>query len=168
MLNLPWWISSSKQSSLSFKSQAVILIEFTSTTYLIAPDALYWKSWWYSRSLLFVFFYFELRKSWQTSETLRWLKTVSTLPSNALIGRISATTLYHVLAILWYQMKHGLLLNKMQSLLWHNTPPWQRGSTVKTSFILSLVAYISKMNSVTPIFYFWKVIRRARWNVLQS
>ena len=31
---------------------------------------------------------------------------------------------------------------------------WQRASPVKTPFILSLVAYISKTNSVTPNFYF--------------
>ena len=58
-------------------------------------------------------------------------------------------------------MKHELLLTKIQSLLWHNMSPWQRASPVKTPFILSLVAYISKTNSVTPTFYFWKVIRRA-------
>ena len=81
----------------------------------------------------------------------RW--TVSTPPRNALIRRIGTTTLYHILAILCYKMKHGLLLNKMQSLLWYNMSPWQLGSPVKTPFILSLVAYISKTNSVTPIFF---------------
>ena len=48
---------------------------------------------------------------------LRRLEPVSTLPSDALIRRIGTTTLYHVLALLWYQMKHELLLNKIQSLL---------------------------------------------------
>ena len=48
---------------------------------------------------------------------LRRLEPVSKLPSDALIGRIGPTTLYHVLAILWYQKKHELLLNKIQSLL---------------------------------------------------
>ena len=99
---------------------------------------------------------------------LRWLESVSTFPRIALIRRIGTTTLYHLLAILWYQMNHGFLLNKMQSLFWRNMSPWQRASRVKTPFILSLVAYILKTNSVAPIFYFWKVIRRARWNFLQG
>ena len=99
---------------------------------------------------------------------LRRLEPVSTLPSDALIRRIGTTTLYHVLAILWYQMKHKLLLNKIKSLLWRNMSPWQWASPVKTPFILCLVAYISKTNSVTPIFYFWKVIRRAWWHFVQS
>ena len=36
---------------------------------------------------------------------------------DALIRRIGTTTLYYVLAILWYQMKHELLLKKIQPLL---------------------------------------------------
>ena len=83
----------------------------------------------------------------------RWVKTVSMLPSNVLIRRIGVTTLYHVLAIFWYEMKYGLLLNKMQPLLGRNMLLWQWESPVKTHFILSLVAYISKTNSVTPSFY---------------
>ena len=81
---------------------------------------------------------------------------------------IGTTILYQVLATLWYQMKHELLLNKIHSLLWRNISPWQWANPVKTPFILSLAAYISQTNLVTPIFYFWKVIRRARQNFLQS
>ena len=44
---------------------------------------------------------------------LRRLEPVSTIPSDALIRKIVTTTLYHVLAILGYQMKHELLLNKI-------------------------------------------------------
>ena len=87
-------------------------------------------------------------------DPLRRLEPVSTLPSDALIRRKGTTTLYRELAILWYQMKHELLLNKIQSLLWRNMSTWQRASPVKTPFILSLVAYISKATLVTPIFYF--------------
>ena len=87
---------------------------------------------------------------------LRWLKPVSSLSSNALIRRIGTTTLYHVLATLWSQMEHGLLLNKMQLLLWRNTSPWQWASHVNTPFILSLVASISKSNLVTAIFLFMR------------
>ena len=53
----------------------------------------------------------------KTLKHLRRLEPFSTLPSDALIRRIGTTTLYHVLAILRYQMKHELLLNKIQSLL---------------------------------------------------
>ena len=48
---------------------------------------------------------------------LRRLESVSSLSNDALIRRIGTTTLSYVLAILWYQMKHELLLNKIQSLL---------------------------------------------------
>ena len=47
---------------------------------------------------------------------LRRLEQVSTLPSDVLIRGIGTTTLYHVLAILWYKMKHELLVNKIQLL----------------------------------------------------
>ena len=64
-------------------------------------------------------------------------------------------------------MKHELLLNEIQSLLCLNVTV-TTGKPLKTPFILSLVAYISKTNLVTRIFYFWKVIRRGSWNFLQS
>ena len=90
------------------------------------------------------------------------LKQVSTLPSDALIRRTDTTTFHHVLAILWYQMKHELLLNKIESLLWRNMSPWQRASPAKTPLILSLSSclYLKKDFSDLHIFYFWKVIRR--------
>ena len=90
------------------------------------------------------------------SDRLRWLKPVSTLRRDAPIRRTGTTMFYHVLAILWYQMKHELLLNKKQSLLWRNMSPWQRASPVKAPSILSLVADISKSNTVIPIFLFLK------------
>ena len=48
---------------------------------------------------------------------LRWLKPVSKLSRNVLVRRSATTTLYHVLAMLFYHKKHQLLLNKMRSLL---------------------------------------------------
>ena len=47
--------------------------------------------------------------------SLRCLKPVSTLSRDLVIRRVDTTTLYHVTAMLWYHVKHQLLLNKMQS-----------------------------------------------------
>ena len=47
----------------------------------------------------------------------------------------------------------SLLLNKVESFLWHNKLPQQEESLAKTSYILALVAHIWKTNSVTPVFY---------------
>ena len=41
---------------------------------------------------------------------LRWLKTVSTLSSNILIRMIGTTTLYHVIAMLWYHVKQKSII----------------------------------------------------------
>ena len=70
--------------------------------------------------------------------------------------------------MLWYHIKHQLLLKKIWSFLWCNNLPCQQESPTKTPHILSLAAYISKTNSVTPIFYFWNVISVSEWNFLQS
>ena len=48
---------------------------------------------------------------------LRWLKRVSPLERNVLIRKIDTTTLYHLTAMLWYHIKHQLLLRKIQSFL---------------------------------------------------
>ena len=39
--------------------------------------------------------------------------------------RIDTATLYHSTAMLWYNMKHQLLLSKMQLFSWWNTLPWK-------------------------------------------
>ena len=78
-------------------------------------------------------------------DNLRWLKPVSTLEKNVLIRRIDTKTLYHLTAMLWYHIKHQLLLKNL---------PWQQESPAKTHFSLALADHISKMNLVTPIFYF--------------
>ena len=44
-------------------------------------------------------------------------KPVSTFSRDRIIRRIDTTRLYHVTALLWYHVKHQLLLNKMQSFL---------------------------------------------------
>ena len=46
-----------------------------------------------------------------------WLKPVSTLERNVLITRIDTTTLYHLTAMLWYHIKHQLLLKRIRSFL---------------------------------------------------
>ena len=61
----------------------------------------------------------------------RWLKPVSTLSRDLVIRRIDTVTLYHVTAMLWYHVKHKLLLNKMQSCLWRYKLPWQQESIEK-------------------------------------
>ena len=91
-----------------------------------------------------------------------------TLLRDLVIRRIVTTTIYHVTPMLWYHVKHQLLLNKVQSFLWRIKLPWKQESLAETPHILALVAYFSKTNSVSPIFYCTKVINRPRWNSLQS
>ena len=55
-----------------------------------------------------------------------------------------------------------VIIGSRNKLAW----PWE--SPAKTPYILAVVAYISKTNAVTPIFYCWKVITRAQGNVLHS
>ena len=74
---------------------------------------------------------------------LRWLKPVSTLERNVLIRTVD-TTLYHLTGMLWYHIKHQLLLKKIRSLLWRNKLPRQRESLPKIPHILALAAHISK------------------------
>ena len=52
--------------------------------------------------------------------------------------------------VVWTFSDKGLLLfTKMRPLLWGNRLPWK---LPKTPYISSLLSYISKMKSVTPIF----------------
>ena len=44
--------------------------------------------------------------------------------------------------MLWYRVKHQLLLNKVQSFLWRIKLPWQQESLAETPYILALVAYL--------------------------
>ena len=67
---------------------------------------------------------------------------------------IDTTALYHLTAMLWYHIKHQLLLKKIRSFLCCKTVPWQEQIPAKTPHILALAAHISKTTSVTPIFYF--------------
>ena len=52
--------------------------------------------------------------------------------------------------------------------MWRNKSPSKQHSDVKTPYILSLNAYISKTNSVTPNFLSWKVMRRLRYSFWQN
>ena len=89
----------------------------------------------------------------QPNSKLRWFKLVLTLERNVLIRRIDTTTLYHLTTMLWYHIKHQLLLKKIRSFLRRKKFPWQQESPAKTPYILALVAHISKTNTVTPIFF---------------
>ena len=89
---------------------------------------------------------------------LRWFKPVSTLERNVLIRRVDTTTLNHLTALLWYHIKHQLLLKKIRSFLLRKTLSRQQESPGKTPHILALAAHISKMNLVTPFPYFGNVI----------
>ena len=53
--------------------------------------------------------------------------------------------------MLWYHVKHPLLLNKMQLFSWCNKLPWKQESLANTHNILVLVAHIFKTNLVTQI-----------------
>ena len=76
---------------------------------------------------------------------VRCLNPVSTLSRDLFDRRIDTTTLYHVTTMLWYHLKHQLLLNKMQSFLPRNKIiPWLQESLAKTPNILALVAHIKK------------------------
>ena len=46
-----------------------------------------------------------------------WIKPASTFSRDLIMRRIDTTRLYHVTVLLWYHVKHQLLLNKMQSFL---------------------------------------------------
>ena len=56
----------------------------------------------------------------------------------------------------------------MHVLTGRNRLQWQQRNHLKKPYILCLSAYISKLNSVTPIFYCRKVISRLKGNSLQS
>ena len=99
---------------------------------------------------------------------LRWLEAVSTLSRDLVIRRIDTTTFYHVTAMLWYHVKHQLLLNKIQLFSWCNKLSWKQESFAKTHYILVLVAHICKTKSVIPIFYCTEVTSMPEWNFLQS
>ena len=45
--------------------------------------------------------------------------------------------------------------------------PWQRNIQWKTPFILALAAYNSKMKSLTPTLYCWKIISMLPLNLMQ-
>ena len=64
--------------------------------------------------------------------------------------------------MLWYHVKHQLLLSKMQSFLWRKKLPWQQESLAKTPYILALVAHIWKTNWVTPMFLLHKSDQQAK------
>ena len=70
-----------------------------------------------------------------SKNNLRWLKLVSTYSSDLFIRRIDTTTLYHITEMLWYHVKHQLLLNKMQSFFWCSKLPWQQENLAKTQYI---------------------------------
>ena len=92
---------------------------------------------------------------------LRWLKPVSTLEKNVLIRRVD-TTLYHLTGMLWYHIKHQLLLKKIRSLLWRNKLPRQRESLPKNPiFWLQLLIFQKR-------YYVWNGISMPEWNLLQS
>ena len=55
---------------------------------------------------------------------------------------IDTTALYHLTAMLWYHMKHQLLLKKIRSFLCCKTLPWQQQIPAKTPHILALAAHI--------------------------
>ena len=59
-------------------------------------------------------------------QIFRWLKPVSILIGDLVIRRIDTTTLYHVTEMLWYHVKHQLLLNKMQPFFLRKMLAWQQ------------------------------------------
>ena len=72
-------------------------------------------------------------KLYDKAKHLWWLKPVSTLERNVLIRRIDTTTPYHLIAMLWYHVKHQLLLKKIRSFLWRKKLPWQQKSPAKNT-----------------------------------
>ena len=74
----------------------------------------------------------------------------------------------HSTAILWYHIKHQLLLKMIWLFSWNKKLPSQQKSLAKPLHIWILAAHISETNSVTPIFSCTKVIGMPEWSFLRS
>ena len=64
--------------------------------------------------------------------------------------------------MLWYHVKHQLLVNKMVSFLWRNKLSWQQERLARTTYILALVAHIWNMYLVTLIILLQKSDQQAK------
>ena len=76
------------------------------------------------------------------------------------ISRLDTTTLYHLEAMLWHDVKHQFLLNKMQLFSCSNKLPWQQ--PCKTHYILTLVALYLKNELAYASFLLRKSDQHAR------
>ena len=56
-------------------------------------------------------------KAMDLSATLRWIKPFSMLLSNVSTRRIGTATLYHLLTILWYHMKHLAIITEQDQVI---------------------------------------------------
>ena len=119
-----------------------------------ADTTIYFVVWW----VLFEcssFDHFPINVVSRLFVDLTRLQPLSTLPIDAHIRKIGTAALYHVLATLGCQMKHELLLNKVQSLLSRNVSV-AAGKPCKNTFYFAFSCLYLKNELGDPHFLFLK------------